>query len=134
MCVAHRAASAAVTAVVVAAVVTLVATVSSVFTFVALASTTVLIMGGTGHPLSTPPDTIPYVQRYLDEAINNFVSPASTAMSPTGIPQGPYNGVAVITPEEDWPNYGRLTLRESVSQGLAVLHSCLTSSACDYNS
>ncbi|MCV6979885.1 PE-PPE domain-containing protein [Mycolicibacterium pulveris] len=103
------------------------------FAFVALASTTVLIMGGTGHPLSTPPDTAPYVQQYMDDAVNNFVSPASAATIPTGIPQGPYNSVAVITPEQDWPNYGQLPISESISQGLASLHSCISSNVCDYN-
>ncbi|MGE2692145.1 PE-PPE domain-containing protein [Mycolicibacterium pulveris] len=131
MRVALRAAMAVLPALVVATIVVLIATMT--FAFVALASTTVLIMGGTGHPLSTPPDTVPYVRQYMSEAVTNFISPASTASAPTGIPQGPYNGVAVITPEEDWPNYGSLTVAESVTQGLAALHGCLTSSICHYN-
>lgn len=131
MRVAVRAALNAVPAVVATAVVMLVATMT--FAFVALASTTVLIMGGTGHPLATPPDTVPYVQQYMDDAINNYVSPASTATPPTGIPQGPYNGVAVITPEEDWPNYGQLPIEVSIRRGLASLHSCISSSVCNYN-
>ncbi|MDA4110863.1 PE-PPE domain-containing protein [Mycolicibacterium holsaticum] len=120
-----------ISAVVAATLVILVAAMT--FTFVALASTTVLIMGGTGHPLSTPPDTIPYVRQYMSEAVNNFVSPAATAPALNGIPQGPYNSVAVITPEENWPNYGRLKIGESIRKGGAALHSCLTSSVCDYN-
>lgn len=126
-----RASLAGVSAVVVAMVVVLVAAMT--FAFVALASTTVLIMGGTGHPLATPPDTVPYVRQYMGQAVDNFISPASTASAPTGIPSGPYNSVAVITPEEDWPNYGRLPIAESVRQGQAALHSCLTTNVCDYN-
>lgn len=131
MRVALRAAVTAATAVVSAAIVILVATMT--FTFVALASSTVLIMGGTGHPLATPPDSSSYVRQYMDQAVNNFIAPVSTGATPTGIPPGPYNSVAVITPEEDWPNYGRLSIGESVRQGLETLHSCLTSSLCEYN-
>jgi hypothetical protein len=109
--------------------------VASIFTsalsFVAVASTTVLIMGGTGNSLATPPDTLEYVQLFTSAAINNFVSPSSTAG--TGIPGGPYNAVAVITPEEAAPGYGSLTLLQSVAQGLASLDSCIASTTCNYN-
>jgi hypothetical protein len=124
-----RAAVVSVRAAIVAAVLLLVA--SMTFAVAALAATTALVMGGTGHPLSTPPDTIPYVRGYLDQAVGNFISPASTG--PGGIAQGPYNAVAVITPEEDWPNYGNLPIEESITQGLAALHGCLTSHVCDHN-
>ncbi|WP_349268838.1 hypothetical protein MPNTM1_03946 [Mycolicibacterium parafortuitum] len=122
-----------VSALVLAAAVILLATSPSVFTIVALASTTALIMGGTGHPLSTPPDTVPYVRKYLDEAVNNYISPASTAANQSGITPEPYNGVALITPAEGAPNYGTMTVRESVSAGLAALDRCITSQVCDYN-
>lgn len=105
---------------------------TSVIASVAVARTTVLAMGGTGHPLSTPPDTLPYVQQFIDAAINNFVLPASSTGS-TGIPGGPYNSVAVITPAEDAPSVGTLPVEESVAVGLASLHSCITSSVCNYN-
>ncbi|WP_158230559.1 PE-PPE domain-containing protein [Mycobacterium sp. shizuoka-1] len=119
-----------------AAVATVVGGITSIFpgylTSVAAAGTTVLVMGGTGHPLSTPPDTLPYVRQFVDAAVNNYVSPASSTGS-TGIPDGPYNGVAVITPEEDAPRVGTLPVKASVNEGLAKLHSCVTSSVCDYN-
>ncbi|MGV0853138.1 PE-PPE domain-containing protein [Mycolicibacterium phlei] len=124
---APRAAVLPVRAAVVAAVLLLAA--SMTYTLVALASTTVLIMGGTGHSLATPPDTIPYVRQYMDRAVDNYVSPASAG----GIPYGPYNGVAVITPEQDAPNYGTMPIAESIRQGLAALHNCLTSHSCDHN-
>lgn len=95
------------------------------------AATTVLAMGGTGHPLSTPPDTVAFVEQYLTDAIDRFIYPASTR--PGGIPPGLYNAVAVITPEESAPTYGTLPVDESVALGLAALHSCITSTTCDYN-
>ncbi|WP_325096841.1 PE-PPE domain-containing protein [Mycolicibacterium vinylchloridicum] len=100
---------------------------------VAAAATTVLVMGGTGHPLSTPPDTIDYVESYTSMARNNYVSPSSTASRSTGIPVGPYNTVAVITPEEDAPTFGTLTLRESIAEGLANLQICISSNSCVYD-
>ncbi len=131
MRVGRRASVLAASALLVAAVVGIASTMPSVLVAVALASTTALIMGGTGHPLSTAADTVSYVKQYMGMAIDNFVAPSSTAS--TGIPQGPYNSVAVITPEEHAPNYGTLTLRESVAEGLAALDSCVSSSTCDYN-
>jgi hypothetical protein len=119
----------AASAVVTAVVFGVVSMFTTAFTFVAVASTTVLIMGGTGHPLATPPDTLQYVEDFTSAAVNNFVSPSSTAS--TGIPGGPYNAVGVITPEED--GSGNLTVLESIAQGLASLDSCITSTTCDYN-
>jgi hypothetical protein len=89
---------------------------------VALAATTALIMGGTGHPLSTPPDTISYVQQFMGAAVGNFISPSS------GIPVEAYNAVAVITPETVAP--------DSVADGKVALHNCITKPAtdCVYNS
>ncbi|MDA2895488.1 PE-PPE domain-containing protein [Mycolicibacterium sp. BiH015] len=131
MRVALRASVVAVSALVVAVAVGIAATMPSIVAAVALASTTVLIMGGTGHPLSTAADTISYVKQYMGTAVANFVSPSSTASA--GIAGGPYNSVAVITPEEHAPNYGTLTLRQSVMKGVAALHSCITSEICDHN-
>ncbi|WP_236147707.1 PE-PPE domain-containing protein [Mycolicibacterium sp. CH28] len=122
---------AAASVVVAATVVGVASMVSPISTFVAIAGTTVLVMGGTGSPLSTPPDTLQYVHDFTSAAVNNFVSPASSAGS--GIAGGPYNSVAVITPEENAPRYGSLTLLESIAQGLDSLNSCVTSTTCDYN-
>ena len=73
---ARRATVVAVAALVVATVVTIAATMPPIFTFAALAGTTLLIMGGTGHSLATPPDTIPYVQQYIGMAENDYVLPS----------------------------------------------------------
>jgi hypothetical protein len=109
-----------------------VSTFSSPVTGVALASTTVLVMGGTGHPLSTPPDSISYIQEFTAAATHDFVAPASTAPRPTGIAAGPFNPVAVITPESSGQDGGP-TILQSVAEGQAALDRCLTSSACDHN-
>jgi len=100
-------------------------TFSPLLTFVGAAGTTVLVMGGTGNPLSTPPDTIEYVQSYTSAAVNNFISPSS--MTGTGIPGGSYNAVAAITPERS------TAIRESIAEGLANLDGCIESTTCDYN-
>ena len=100
-----------------------------ILTPLAAASTTVLIMGGTGNPLSTPPDTIQYVQDFTSAAVNNFVSPSSTLA--TGIANEPYNAVAVITPE--LAAVDDATLLQSLTEGVAAPNSCVASSACAYN-
>lgn len=96
-----------------------------------LTGTTVLVMGGTGHSLSPAEDTNEYVQSYVDSAVGNYVDPASTLG--TGIPSGPYNGVAVITPEQSAPNYGTLTFDQSVALGRQSLDNCIKGTSCDYN-
>lgn len=117
----------------VASVVGIASELPSVSTPFTLTSTTVLIMGGTGHPLSTPPDPISYVQQYTSIAIDSYVSPSAGTTRPTGIPKGPYNSVAVITPEQAAPSYGNLPIGQSIAQGLVALNSCITSITCDYN-
>jgi len=124
------AATAAVRAAAIAAVVAFAA--ALVFVAAAAAQTTVLVMGGTGHPLSTPPDPLPFVQRYVQRAVDHYVGPAAGRPG-TGIPAGPYNGVALITPEQDWPNYGTLPVEESVAVGAEILYGCLTGAGCAYN-
>ena len=100
----------------------LLALASTTTAVVALAANTALIMGGTGHPLSTPPDTISYVQQFMGAAVGNYISPSS------GIPVEAYNAVAVITPETLAP--------DSVPDGKVALHNCITKPAtdCVYNS
>jgi hypothetical protein len=108
-------------------------TVTSVLALAAATGTTVLIMGGTGHPLSTPPDTASFVQRYVGTAVDNYVSPSSAAAPATGIPAGPYNRVAVITPEQFAPGQGGLTFDQSVAEGGANLDKCISANGCAYN-
>lgn len=106
---------------------------SSIVTVTAVAATTALIMGGTGDPLSTSKDTLPFVQQYTGMAVNNYIAPSSTLTPGTGIPTGPYNSVAVITPAEWAPQTGTLTLDQSVALGKANLDNCIKATNCVYN-
>jgi hypothetical protein len=100
---------------------------------------TALIMGGTGHPLGTPPeDPLSYINPYLDNAINGFINPAAAA--PTGTGNAPIAAVglgddryAIITPEQFFPVSGSMTFDDSVAIGLANLDSCLRGTGCQYN-
>lgn len=96
-----------------------------------LTGTTVLVMGGTGHSLSPAEDTDEFVQSYLASAVGNYVDPASTLG--TGVPSGPYNTVAVITPEQSAPNNGTLTFDQSVALGRQNLDNCIKATSCSYN-
>ncbi len=92
---------------------------------------TVLVMGGTGHSLSPTEDSNQFVQDYMASAVGNYVAPAGTL--DTGVPGGPYNTVAVITPEQSAPRTGTLTFDESVALGQQNLDSCIRSTSCPYN-
>ena len=111
----------------------LTSTMVSIFTVTAVAATTALIMGGTGNPLSTEKDTVPFIQDYMGMAVNNYIGPSSTATPSTGIPKGPYNAVAVITPEEWAPQTGDLTLDQSIAEGVTNLDNCIKATDCVYN-
>lgn len=104
---------------------------SSIVTVTAVAATTALIMGGTGDPLSTPKDTLPFIQQYTGMAVDQYITPSSTLA--TGIPSGPYNAVAVITPAEWAPQTGTLTLGQSVALGRQNLDNCIKATDCVYN-
>jgi hypothetical protein len=93
-----------------------------------LAATTVLITTWQGDPLSTPPDTVEQVQAVMALAINNYVAPAAAATTPdpTGIPDGPYNTVAVV----GLPPLGGDEAREG---NLANVDNCIQGTACIYN-
>ncbi|MFY1621423.1 PE-PPE domain-containing protein, partial [Micromonospora sp. WMMD736] len=97
---------------------------------------TVLAMGGTEHPLSTPPDSHDFVTGYLEIAVENHIIPASgkTGEQDTGIPSAPYKTVAVITPEEFWPVFGSKTFGKSVAEGRSNFGKCAHADAgCEYN-
>jgi hypothetical protein len=95
---------------------------------VALTATTVLITTWQGDPLSTPPDKPEDVQGLMALAVDKFVAPASTADTPhpTGIPEGPYNTVAVI----GLPPLGGDAARQN---NLANVDNCIQGSGCIYN-
>lgn len=100
---------------------------------------TALIMGGTQHPLSTPPDDpVGYINPYMANAVNGFINPAAAAPTGTGNPAiasvGPDDSwYAVITPEQFFPLFGSMTFDDSVDAGLANVSSCVRGTGCDYN-
>lgn len=125
MSVAIRRAGLVVLTIAAAVLLALTATMTSAFT---LAATTALIMGGTGHPLSTPPETVGFVQQYMATAVVNYIDPA-------GI-QGPVtNRVAVITPEQFRFDTGLRDMKfdDSVAVGRQNLDNCIQASGCVYN-
>ena len=53
----------------------------TITTAVQLLATTGLIMGGTQHPLSYPPDSDAFVDEYMDLAATNYIIPVTGARS-----------------------------------------------------
>jgi PE-PPE domain len=100
----------------------------TITTAVQLLAMTALIMGGTQHPLSTPPDDpTGFIAPYMNQAVNNYIVPAGA---------GPVdNRVAVIYPAEFFPVFGSTTFDDSVEEGVGNLGSCLDSSpeGCAHN-
>lgn len=102
----------------------------------AAARTSVLIMGGSGDPLTTDQDGLPFIRDYTTKVVTNFVTPSASRPG-SGIPDGPYNAVAVITPAEfnsGHPSDNSLTFDRSVAAGTEKLDTCINSGeACDIN-
>jgi hypothetical protein len=100
---------------------------------------TALIMGGTGHPLSTPPDDpLTFIDPYMDNAIMGYINPGAAAGTGTGgagiAGVGPDDDrYAVITPEQFFPVAGSQTFDDSVAVGRANLNGCIRGTGCDYN-
>lgn len=98
---------------------------------------TALIMGGAGHSLATPPDTLPFVQRYTKVGVEQYITPA--------LGQAPDEVVVVVTPEARILGFGfdpAFTFRgifdgpfdKAVAEGQQSLHGCITGgSECVYN-
>lgn len=106
---------------------------------------TILVMGGTQHPLVNPAASGKYIFDGQDSyplAETGLADPEGNAGVPAGyvagardkyaIPAAPvetgggYNTVAVYSPEEFWPTFGSRTFDESVDIGVANLNACLT--------
>jgi PE-PPE domain len=100
---------------------------------------TALIMGGTFHPLSSPPDDPDlYVEPYLRHAVVEMINPA--AATPTGTGGVPIGSVgetddvyAVVTPEQFFPVFGSMQFDESVRVGAENLESCIRQTGCVWN-
>jgi hypothetical protein len=87
----------------------------------ALAATTALIMGGTFHPLSFPPDPQGFVDGYTADANDRYLEC-----------QADCTVVGVVTPEQFFPIFGTLTFNQSVAQGRRNLDDCIEGRACTY--
>ena len=78
---------------------------------------TALIMGGTGHPLSTPQDSPEFIDGYTTDANNDYIvltgfcGAGSQTCTPT----------AVSTPEQFMPVSGVMPFDQSVGQGVTNL-------------
>jgi hypothetical protein len=90
-----------------------------------LLAATALIMGSTSHPLINPSDTPSWVSGYMTAADHSYIGYTTTM---------DVNTVAVYTPEEFIPDYGSMTLEQSVGIGQTGLRNCLQGSGnCVYN-
>ena len=102
----------------------------------AAARTSVLIMGGSGDPLTTDQDGLPFIRDYTSKVVGNYVIPSASRPG-SGIPGGPYNAVAVITPAQfnsGEPGDTSLTFDDSVAAGAGKLATCIESGdECDIN-
>jgi PE-PPE domain len=88
---------------------------------IALTATTALIMGGTFHPLTFPPDPQGFVDGYIADVNNRYMEcEADCAL------------VGVVTPEEFFPIFGMSTFNQSVAQGRRNLADCIEGRACTY--
>ena len=80
---------------------------------------TALIMGGTGHPLSTPQDTPEFINSYTTDANNDYIVLTgfcgTSACTPT----------AVSTPEQFMPVAGVMPFDQSVGQGVVNLNQAM---------
>ena len=100
----------------------------TITTAVQLLATTVLIMGGTQHPLSFPTDSDDFVNGYFNQARDNYIIPGNN-------PEEPVGTYAVIYPAEFFPVFGTTTFDDSVDDGVTNLGHCLgaTNGDCVYN-
>jgi hypothetical protein len=96
---------------------------STISTAMKLVAATALIMGGTQHPLSVPPDTQPFVDSYVAGAQNNYIVPGGFCPM-----TGCATVVAVVTPEQFFPIFGSTTFDQSVAQGVSNLNNCVSGS------
>ncbi|ORA36955.1 hypothetical protein BST13_09655 [Mycobacterium aquaticum] len=80
-----------------------------------LVAATALIMGGTGHPLSSPQDSPEFIETYTNDATNNYIVLTGFCGDETCTP------TAVSTPEQFMPVSGTMPFDQSVAQGTTNL-------------
>ncbi len=76
---------------------------------------TALIMGGTGHPLSTPQDSPEFINSYTTDANNDYIVLTGFCGAGSCTP------TAVSTPEQFMPVSGVMPFDQSVGQGVTNL-------------
>ena len=76
---------------------------------------TALIMGGTGHPLSTPQDSPEFINSYTTDANNDYIVLTGFCGAGSCTP------TAVSTPEQFMPVSGTMPFDQSVGQGVTNL-------------
>ena len=89
-------------------------------------SGTSLIMGGTGVPLSIPPDTSDSIGSQVNATYSDLVETS-------GLCVGGSVGcrlAAVYTPEQLWPLIGTMPFGESVAAGRQLLDNCIRGAQC----
>jgi hypothetical protein len=99
---------------------------SQTFVSMVVLTTTLFAIGGTGHPLSIPPDTPTFVADYVGGA-NMFYAAPSGLCGGVGTPCSP--AVGIVTPEQLFPLSGTMTLDQSVAKGQQNLDACLHGSS-----
>jgi diguanylate cyclase (GGDEF)-like protein len=83
-------------------------------------SATALIMGGTGHPLSTPQDSPEFIDSYVNDANNDYIVLTGFC------DPGSCTPTAVSTPEQFMPVSGTMPFDESVAQGVTNLDDAIS--------
>lgn len=95
-----------------------------------------LIMGGTEHPLTSPPDDPAYISEYLQNAVTFITDARDPSTSPNVPPIGDVdeNVYAVVYPAAFFPVFGSKTFDASVGEGVGSLNGCVRgNSSCVYN-
>ena len=77
---------------------------------------TALIMGGTGHPLSTPQDSPEFINSYTNDANNDYIVLTGFCGADSCTP------TAVSTPEQFMPVSGTMPFDQSVGHGVSNLN------------
>ena len=94
------------------------ASVQTMTALVALTATA-LIMGGTGHPLSTPQDSPDFINGYTTDANNDYIVLTGFCG------EGACTPTAVSTPEQFMPVSGAMPFDQSVGQGVVNLNQAI---------
>ena len=96
----------------------LLTSVQTMTAFVALTATA-LIMGGTGHPLSTPQDSPEFINGYTADANNDYIVLTGFCGADSCTP------TAVSTPEQFMPVSGTMPFDQSVGSGVTNLNQAI---------